>query len=142
VKSSAGLDAQTILKSGVRGSPDVSAVASLDKNKLAILVWHYHDDDVSGPDADVNLSLDNLPFTNGDAQLTQYRIDADHSNSYEAWLKMGSPLPLSDKQYAELEKAGQLAELESKKILVKNGEAHLQFDLPRQAVSLLILAQP
>jgi xylan 1,4-beta-xylosidase len=42
----------------VRGNPDVSALASLDKNKLAVLVWHYHDDDVPGPAADVDLTLD------------------------------------------------------------------------------------
>jgi xylan 1,4-beta-xylosidase len=140
VDSSAGLNAQTILKSGVRGNPDVSALASLDKNKLAVLVWHYHDDDVPGADANVDLSLDNLPFTNGHAQLTQYRIDVDHGNSYEAWLRMGSPLPLSEKQFSELEKAGQLAELEPPKdVSVKAGNVNLQFLLPRQAVSLFVL---
>ena len=140
VQSSAGLDARTILQSGVRGSPDVSALASLDKNKLAILVWHYHDDDVPGPDANVDLSLDNLPLANGDAQLAQYRIDAEHSNSYEAWRKMGSPLPLSDQQYSELERAGQLAEFEPQKNLrVKDGKLDLNFALPRQGVSLLVL---
>jgi xylan 1,4-beta-xylosidase len=140
VNSSGGLDAQTILKSGVRGNPDVSALASLDKNKLAVLVWHYHDDDVPGPDANVDLSLDNLPFIHGYAKLTQYRIDADHGNSYEAWLKMGSPLPLSEKQFSELEKAGQLAESEPPKdFFVKAGSVDWQFLLPRQAVSLFIL---
>jgi xylan 1,4-beta-xylosidase len=140
VESSAGLDAQTILKSGVRGSPDVSALASLDKNKLCVLVWHYHDDDVPGADADVDLSLDHLPFANGDATLTQYRIDADHSNAYAAWLKMGSPLPLLDKQFSELEKAGRLADFEPQKNLhVKDGKADLPLTLPRQAVSLFVL---
>jgi xylan 1,4-beta-xylosidase len=140
VDSSAGLNAQTILKSGVRGNPDVSALASLDKNKLAVLVWHYHDDDLPGPDAKVDLSLDNLPFANGNAKLTQYRIDADHGNSYEAWLRMGSPLPLSEKQFSELEKAGQLAEFEPPKdIVVKAGSVDWQFLLPRQAVSLFVL---
>jgi xylan 1,4-beta-xylosidase len=140
VESSAGLNAETILKSGVRGNPDVSALASMDKNKLAVLVWHYHDDDVSGPDANVDLSVDNLPFANGNAKLTQYRIDADHSNSYETWLKMGSPLPLSAKQFSELEKAAQLAKLELPGHLrVKNGKLDLQFSLPRQAVSLFVI---
>jgi xylan 1,4-beta-xylosidase len=140
VESSAGLDARTILKSGVRGGPDVSALASLGKNKLAVLVWHYHDDDVPGPEAEVDLALDNLPFADGDAMLTHYGIDADHSNSYAAWLKMGSPLPLSEKQFAELEQAGQLAEVEPQKSLpVRNGRANLQFHLPRQAVSLFII---
>jgi xylan 1,4-beta-xylosidase len=140
VESSAGLDAETIRSRGVRGSPDVSALAGLDKNKLAVLVWHYHNDDLPGPDANVNLTLDNLPFANGAVKLAHYRIDADHSNSYQAWLKMGSPLPLSDKQYSELEKAGQLAELEPRKNLrVKDGKLDLNFTLPRQGVSLLVL---
>jgi xylan 1,4-beta-xylosidase len=140
VQSSAGLDAGAIRARGVRASPDVSALASLDKHKLAILVWHYHDDDVPGPDANVNLALDNLPIVNGSVKLAHYRIDAGHSNSYEAWLKMGSPLPLSDKQYSELEKAGQLAELEPQNNMrVKDGKLVLNFALPRQAVSLLVL---
>src|ERR1022692_3646348 len=121
VKSNAGLDADTIRRSGVREKPDVSALASIDNNRLAILVWHYHDDDVPGPDANVNLSVDHLQFANTDVKLAHYRIDASHSNSYEAWLKMGSPLPLSDRQYAELEKAGELTELElQKNLLVKD----------------------
>ena len=140
VESSAGLNAQIILQSGVRGQPDVSALASLDKNKLAVLVWHYHDDDVPGLNASVNLSVDNLPLANGSAKLTQYRIDADHGNSYERWLKMGSPLPLSTKQYSKLEKTGQLAELKSPDhVRVKNGKLDLQFSLPRQAVSLFVI---
>jgi xylan 1,4-beta-xylosidase len=140
VDSSAGLNAHSILKSGVRGQADVSALTSLGKNSVAMLVWHYHDDDLAGPDANVDLELDHLPLPKGDAKLTQYRIDADHSNSYEAWLKMGSPLPLSEWQYSELEKAGQLAEFESPRMLsVKSGSVHLKFLMPRQAVSLFVL---
>jgi xylan 1,4-beta-xylosidase len=140
VAGGAGLDAQTILKSGVRGRPDVSALASFDKSKLAVLVWHYHDDDAPGPDAQVALALDNLPFANGDAKLTHYRIDAEHSNAYEAWKRMGSPRLLSDKQFSELEKAGQLALLgPQEKVRVENGRANVQFNLPRQAVTLLVV---
>jgi xylan 1,4-beta-xylosidase len=141
MESSAGFDADTIRAHGVRGNPDVSALASLDTNKLAVLVWHYHDDDVPGPDAAVDLQLSGIPLANnGAAKLTQYRIDADHSNSYATWLKMGSPLPISEIQFAELEKAGQLAELEPQKnLLVKDGKLDLNFALPRQAVSLLVL---
>jgi xylan 1,4-beta-xylosidase len=138
VVSSGGLDAETILKSGVRASPDVSALAALDHGKLAVLVWHYHDDDIPGPDAQVTLALTNLPITSGEATMTQYCIDADHSNSYQAWLRMGSPSPLSAQQFSELEKAGQLAVLgQSKKVRVANGNATLNLILPRQAVTLL-----
>jgi len=55
-------------------------------------------------------------------------------------LKMGSPLPLSDEEYSELEKAGQLVALEPQKsVPVEDGKVDLMFPLPRQAVSLLVL---
>ena len=140
VTSSAGYTAQTILKSGVRGAPDVSALASLDTGKLAVLIWHYHDDDVPGPDAQVELSLTGLALPDGPVKAQQFRIDADHSNSYAAWKRLGQPLPLSPAQYAKLEAAGQLAELAAPKSLhVREGAANMKLDLPRQAVALLVL---
>ncbi len=140
VTSSSGLDAQTILARGVRATPDVSALAALDTNKLAVLVWHYHDDDLPGPDAAVALTLDNLPFQNANAKLTQYRIDNDHANSYAAWQRLGSPAQLTPEQYSQLKEAGQLTALAApEKISVQNDRANLQLKLPRQAVALLIL---
>jgi xylan 1,4-beta-xylosidase len=140
VTSSAAHDAQAILKSGVRGTPDVSALASLDKGKLTVLLWHYHDDDVPGPDANVELNLTGLPLPDGPVQAKEFRIDADHSNSYIAWKKMGEPMQPSPEQYAKLEAAGKLAQLnEPQSIQIQNGAAKAQINLPRQAVALLVL---
>ena len=142
VESSAGLKADSIRKSNVRGAADVSAYASCDKNKTAVLVWHYHDDDLPGADAEITLQLKGISFQ-GEARVTHYRIDAEHGNSFEAWKKMGSPLPLSAKDFSTLEKAGQLAELEApKNISVSNGAAEIKFALPRQGVSLLVITAP
>jgi xylan 1,4-beta-xylosidase len=140
VTSSAGLDAQTILKSGVRGSPDVSALASLDQGKLAVLLWHYHDDDVPGLDAKLELNLTGLALPDGPVKVQQFRIDADHSNSYEAWKRLGEPMQPSAEQYAKLEAAGKLAGLDQPKSLrVRQGAATVSLNLPRQAVTLLLL---
>lgn len=140
VTSDAAVSLSDMMKSGVRGQPDVSALASLDKNKIAMLVWHYHDDDVPGPAAAVSVELSGVPFADSSAKLTHYRIDADHSNAYEAWKRMGSPFPISEKQFATLEKAGQLATLgEPQTVVVKAGRAEVKFTLPRQGVSLLVL---
>jgi xylan 1,4-beta-xylosidase len=139
VESSAGLDADTIRAKGVRGAPDVSALASLDKNKLCVMVWHYHDDDVPGPAAKIDLTFSGLT-AQGPVKVTEYRIDQDHGNSYAAWRKMGSPQSPSPDQYAELEKAGQLAPLETpQNITVGGGQTTLHVALPRQAVSLFVL---
>jgi xylan 1,4-beta-xylosidase len=137
VSSTAGLDARSILASGVRGQPDISAMASLGTNQLCVLVWHYHDDDVSGPAAAVSLAVDGLPAGWRQVRLRQFRIDADHSNSYQAWQKLGQPLPLTPAQRELLQRAGQLAEIPMQSTQnVIDGKVRLKFDLPRQGVVL------
>jgi xylan 1,4-beta-xylosidase len=131
---------QAILKEGVRENPDVAALASLDKDRLCVLVWHYHDDDVPGPDAVVNLTLEGVGFEK--AAVEHFRIDQEHSNSFTAWKKMGAPQQPTAEQYAQLERSGQLASLESPRTLIAaNGRATLAFTLPRQGVSLLVFRQ-
>ena len=131
---------ETMLKDGVRAQPDVAALASVDGNKLCVLAWHYHDDDVPGPDANVELTLQGLPIAKGPAKLEHYQIDEDHSNSFAAWKRMGSPQQPTSRQYAQLEKAGQLTAVNPpKNLAVENSGATLRVKLPRQAVSLLKL---
>jgi xylan 1,4-beta-xylosidase len=131
-----------VMTKGVRGDPDVGSVASLDGDRLSILVWHYHDDDVAGPDAHVRLDLKRLPrsFARG-AKMTEFRIDRDHSNAYAAWLGMGSPIAPSDRQRAELLRAAQLATAGSgdRPLTTVKGEARMDIILPRQGVSLLVM---
>ncbi|HXC98506.1 MAG TPA: beta-xylosidase [Verrucomicrobiae bacterium] len=130
-----------IISSGVRAQPDISALASLDQNQLCIMVWYYHDDDLPGPDAAVDLTLDHLPISNGNATLRHYRIDENHSNAFAAWRHLGSPQQPTAEQYAELEKAGQLATLaEPANVTVSGSKITLHFTLPRQAISLLKLS--
>jgi xylan 1,4-beta-xylosidase len=130
-----------IIRAGVRDKPDVGTLASLDGKKLAVFAWYYHDDDLPGPEAAVELKLSHLPLDNGEARLTVYRIDHDHSNAFTVWQGMGSPTAPTDAQYAQLVKAGQLAAdaAAPATIAVKDGAANLKFALPRQGVSLLML---
>jgi xylan 1,4-beta-xylosidase len=105
-----------------------------------VLVWHYHDDDLPGPDAQIELALDHLPLKNGAAKVTQYRVDGDHSNSYTAWQRMGSPAQPTPEQYAQLEKAGQLAEFPAPEtIQTQDGHAAIHLNLPRQGLALLVI---
>jgi len=113
--------------------------------RIAIMVWHYHDDDIAGPDAAVKLAIRNLPAEATQAKVTHYRIDQTHSNAYAEWQRMGSPVAPTEKQYAALQKASELATLEGEsesapaRIAIANGVATLDFTLPRQAVSLLVV---
>jgi xylan 1,4-beta-xylosidase len=132
-----------MLRRGVREDADVAALASLDGKKLCVMVWHYHDDDVPGPDAEVKLSLAGLPVQSGAATVEHYRIDQDHSNAFTAWKAMGSPQEPTDEQYAELDRIDGLAKIdEPQTVEARDGAATVKFTLPRQGVSLLVLEWP
>ena len=139
VMSSARTDLKDVQKNGIRNGPEVSALAARDDKRMALLLWHYHDDDVPGPAAEVTLSLKNLPWNDATSTLSEYRIDETHSNSYTAWKALGSPASPTTAQYAALEKAGQLTRVSKPSALpINNGGASLRLSLPRQSVSLLI----
>ncbi|HMD59956.1 MAG TPA: beta-xylosidase, partial [Opitutaceae bacterium] len=142
--STAEVPLDAIVREGVRGAPDVAALASLDGGRLCVLAWHYHDDDIPGPDARVELELANLPFRGASARLAHYRIDAGHSNAYAQWRSLGSPIAPSEAQYAVMKAAGGLATLADapREVAVAGGAAALAFSLPRGAVSLLTLEAP
>lgn len=140
VESEGAIPLTTIMREGVKGVPDISALASLDKNKLCVMVWHYHDDDVPGPAANIKLMLDGLPSHFSKANLRHFRIDEEHSNAYSLWKQLGEPHNPTVQQYAELEEAGQLTMFTSpKRISAEQDKVILRFKLPRQAVSLLII---
>ena len=135
--SSAGLPVAEIRDQGVRGAPDISALAARAARSATVLMWNYHDDDVPAPAAPIRLSIEGLPA--GRATLTHYRIDEDHSNSHAAWLKMGSPQTPTPAQYAELEKASELRELAPAREITIGGDGRVAaaFDLPRKSVSFI-----
>ena len=140
VTSSGEVPLTEILSSGVRGRPDVAAFASRDERRVTIMVWHYHDDDVAGADAAIDLTVTGLPRGASQATLTHYRIDEQHSNAYAEWKRRGSPLAPDQNLYAQLEKAGQLALLSAvERVPVARGRVALAFTLPRQGVSLIEL---
>jgi len=145
VSSSAAVPLDTMLKEGVRGARgDVSAMAALDlgAKRLTVIVWHYHDDDLPGEDAAVELKITGLPTGAGDgaAKLQHHRIDETHSNAYTVWKAMGSPQQPTPEQYAKLERAGLLETLgPAEAVRVVGNGTSVQLDLPRQSVSLVVL---
>jgi xylan 1,4-beta-xylosidase len=139
VRSSAEVPLDAIMKDGVRAAADVAGFASVEPGRLSVMVWHYHDDDVAGPDAAVELSLAGLAADLAGARLTHYRIDERHSNAYAEWKRLNSPIAPSDAQYAQLIEAGKLAQLGAPETVpLAQGATTVKFALPRQGVSLLV----
>ena len=143
VESSGEVSLEEIRKDGVRGKPDISALASLRDGRVCVLVWHHHDEDVPGPAGEVELTLNGVPAGDGPRLLEHFRIDRDHSNAFEAWKRMGSPKDPTPEQRAALERSSNLALLGSPEwVTPEGGKLTLRFTLPRQAVSLLLLDLP
>jgi xylan 1,4-beta-xylosidase len=133
----------TMLATGVRGTqPDVTAIAARDGNETTVLAWHYHDDDVPGPDAAITFTLRGLPARRAaGVQVVQYRVDDRHSNAFTAWQRMGSPATPTAQQLATLRAAGQLHSIgPPEPVTVSDGLALVRTRLPRQGVALLVIS--
>ncbi len=141
VESAGAVPLDTILNRGVPAQPDIDALAAVSARGLSVLVWNYHDDDVPAPETAVMLAIAGLPATAGRVLVRHYRIDQNHSNAYTVWKRIGSPQKPTPEQYAALEAAGQLQELESPRWMTTRGaQLQIEFQLPRQAVSLVQLS--
>ncbi len=135
--SSAGLTVAAIRDAGVRDAPDISALAARSSNSATVLMWNYHDDDLPAPAAPITLTIQGLPA--GRATITHLRIDETHSNSYSAWVRMGSPQQPTPAQIAALERASALQPLRPARMVTIAGDGLVTeaFDLPRKSVSFV-----
>ncbi len=139
--SSGALPADTVVRAGVRQSPDINVIATRKDREVDVVVWNYHDDDVLAAAALIDLKIDGFPAGTTRGLLEHFRVDSDHSNAFTAWKELGSPQSLSPSQHEQLQQEGQLQLLSSPEwISIEKGVAHLQFDLPRQGLSLVRLA--
>ena len=137
-ESSAGVSARQIEQSGVRAQDDVDALASASQQGVRVLLWNYHDDDVSAPDQAIELTIDHLPAQARTVIVHHWRIDRSYSNAFEVWKSLGSPQSPTPQQYRQLEAAGMLQELgPAEEHKVDAGKLRLNFPLPRQALSLI-----
>jgi xylan 1,4-beta-xylosidase len=139
VESAGAASLDRMLASGVKEKSDVHAMASVDAHSASVLISNYHDSDRPGQPSLVDLTISGLPQTR--MLVQHFRVDDDHSNSYETWKKMGSPQQPTPEQYAQLEAAGNLHLLESPRWeTAGDGRIHMAFPLPLHGVSLIRLA--
>jgi xylan 1,4-beta-xylosidase len=130
----------TVLEHGVTAAADVSAIASINDGRAYVLLWHYHDDDLPGPDAEVELTIEHLPQTSGEMRVTEWPVDDAHANAFSAWQKMGSPQHVSPERRRELQSAAELrAVAPPRTVEANNGRVVISQILPRRAVTLLVI---
>ncbi len=137
-ESGGALPLAQIVANSVTGDPDVNAVATRNGNEIDVLLWNYHDADVSADPAPVHLVIDGL--SGKTAVESEFRMDATHSNAYRVWQQMGSPANPTAAQQSQLEQSARLEQTVSgRSIPVPSGDAALDVAVPRQAVVLIRL---
>lgn len=136
--SDAQLSSADIIAKGVRGKPDIGAFAAQDGDKLTVLLWHYHDEDLPGPDAQVTLVVAPL---NGKLPTScrQSRVDHEHGNPVAVWKAMGAPASASADQVDQLKQAAAAVNAPAPTLTIEGNSCQLSLTLPRQSVVLLEL---
>jgi len=139
VVSEGALGLDEILSRGVRDRPDINGMAVADDRRVKILLWNYHDALIETEPAAIRLGV-TLPPACKAVRLMHYRIDDTHSNAHTKWLELGRPQNPSPQMLDQLRAAMQLQTLEPpRRVEVANGNIVLDFELPRFALSLVIL---
>jgi xylan 1,4-beta-xylosidase len=137
--SSAQMPLDKIIAAGVRAEADVGSIATRTSDgRIAILLWHYHDDDVPGPAAAVKLSVHGVNGgTNRSAKI--WRVDGDHGNAFSAWQRMGSPQLPNTAQYGSLITASAMHEETLPSVRGTGNAVDLDVVVPRHGVALVVL---
>jgi xylan 1,4-beta-xylosidase len=138
VQSDAATSLSDLISTGVRSKPDVSALAARHGKRITLLAWHYHDDDLSGPDASITLTFKDTPV--GHPKITRTLIDDTHSNAFIAWQALGSPQKPTADQIRLLEEASRLTPASDQTdVKSANGTTEIHFNLARHGVTLIEL---
>ncbi len=135
--SSAQVPLDAVIAEGVRGEADVGVLATRTADGgIAVLLWHYHDDDLPGADAAVRLALRGVKNAR---TATVFRVDGTHANAFAAWQAMGAPPSPNAAQYGQLEKASELVGEPLDLPRPRRGVIDLELGVPRQGVALVVL---
>ena len=132
--SSAETPLDEIVAHGVRGKPDVGVLATRSDTGIRVLLWHYHDDDIPGPDAEVHLAIHGVV---GNPQVRVWRVDREHGDAFTAWQALGSPPNPTGPQVQQLLRASQINAETVRGVSQKNGTVSMETRLPLQGVALI-----
>jgi MYXO-CTERM domain-containing protein len=121
---------------------DAMATTSQSGDSLQVLVYNqYAKLNTTGSDS-VTINISNLPaaLANKQVFVTQYLVDATHSNPYSVWQSQGSPGSPTEAQWQALKAAQHLALAQPVSMATLTTSYTTTFTLNRQAGTLLVLS--
>lgn len=133
--SSRELPLKEIIAEGARETPDVGVLATrAEGGRIDVLLWHYRDDDVSSPAAEILLKISGAAVRG--SQIRAWRVDEAHANAFAAWKAMGSPPEPTAAQHRQLAHASKIRSLRLHGRF-QNDQLILERQLPIQGVELI-----
>ncbi len=125
---------------GYKEGPEVDGWATItNENAVQVLLYCHHDDWDVKETYDIDLTLANLPF-NGKVKVKHARIDAEHSNAYQEWVRQGKPNYPNEGQYAAIKGKEGIELCEAPEtVLVHEGKLERRFTLPTHGISFLTI---
>ena len=133
-----------VLSGGGTSSDGVDAMVTLSAagDSMQILTYDYYSKlNTTGTDS-VTVTASNLPAGLAGKQVfvTQFMVDATHSNPYSVWTSQGSPTAPSEAQWQAMKAAQHLALLQPVTTTTLTTSYTTTFTINRQAGTLLILS--
>jgi xylan 1,4-beta-xylosidase len=121
---------------------EVDCLASLHPDgTVAALVWRHADDQYSADSASAEVALRFTGLPAPSYALTEYRIDASHSNSHTVWQSLGEPQDPDESTLGQI-RARQGLETHgapNRMMTSISGELLHRTTLPLPSVSLVVL---
>ncbi|MET0933536.1 MAG: glycoside hydrolase [Mycetocola sp.] len=124
------------------GMPEeIDALAAIaDDGTVTALVWRHCDDQYSTDDEQAQAVLRFTGLTASAYTVTEYRIDADHSNAHTVWKDLGSPQEPDDETLARIHARQGLETVgDPRPCDAEDGVLRYEARLPLPAVSLVVL---
>jgi len=121
---------------GVDGMASISA----DNSEVAIIVYNYYTTiNTTGTDS-VTLNVSNLPFAGKNIFVTQFAIDADHSNPYGVWSTQSKPKNPTEAQWQAMRQAQHLALATPVTTAAGSATYSATLTVPKQGAAMILLS--
>jgi len=128
---------------GGKGSADgVDGMASIsaDNGEVAIIVYNYYSTiNTTGSDS-VTVNVSGLPFAGKSMFVTQFAIDADHSNPYGIWATQGKPKNPTEAQWQAMRQAQHLALATPVTTVAGSAAYTATLTVPKQGAAMILLS--
>ena|GEM_PF-1257549 len=136
------LGGERVALTGCAYGDEVHGIATKNGNEsVEVLIYHLDENDfenAANGDKTVNLTIDNIPFTEGLLQL--YKIDETHSNGYTAWKNLGEPTQPTQQMLDHIKSHDDLELAESEqRITFPGGTLNKEIQLQNNSVAMLVV---